>query len=36
VRDKKMIEKLATHDVQDVTKLFSLADNCIRAEEGRT
>jgi hypothetical protein len=26
VRDEKMLEKLATHDVQDVFALFSLAD----------
>jgi hypothetical protein len=34
VRDKKMLEKLATHDVQDVSKLFSLADKCDRTAEG--
>jgi hypothetical protein len=28
-------EKLATHDVQDVSTLFSLADKCARAAEGR-
>jgi hypothetical protein len=26
MRDKKMLEKLATHDVQDIIKLFNLAD----------
>jgi hypothetical protein len=35
VRDKKMLEKLATHDTQDVTKLFSLADKCTKAAEDR-
>jgi hypothetical protein len=35
VRDEKMLEKLATHDVQDVSALFSLADKCARAAEGR-
>jgi hypothetical protein len=35
VRDEKMLEKLATHDIQDVTELFSLADKCARAAEGR-
>jgi hypothetical protein len=30
-----MLEKLATHDIQDVSMLFSLADKCIRAAEGR-
>jgi hypothetical protein len=29
-----MLEKLATHDVQDVYELFSLADKCVRATEG--
>jgi hypothetical protein len=33
VRDEKKLEKLATHDVQDVSALFSLADKCIRAVE---
>jgi hypothetical protein len=31
-----MLEKLATHDVQDVSMLFSLADKCAKATEGRT
>ena len=31
VRDKKMLEKLATHEVEGVTTLFSLADKCARA-----
>jgi hypothetical protein len=35
VRDEKMLEKLATHDVQDVSELFSLMDKCTRAIEGR-
>jgi hypothetical protein len=35
VRDKKMLEKLATHDVETVTTLFTLADKCARADEGR-
>jgi hypothetical protein len=35
VRDKKMLEKLATHDVETVTMLFTLADKCARAAEGR-
>jgi hypothetical protein len=35
VRDEKMLEKLATHDIQDVSALFSLADKCVRAAEGR-
>jgi hypothetical protein len=26
VRDEKMLEKLATHDIQDVSALFSLVD----------
>jgi hypothetical protein len=34
VRDKKMLEKLATHDVYDVSELFSLADKCARALKG--
>jgi hypothetical protein len=33
LRDEKMLEKLATHDVQDVSELFSLADKCARAAE---
>jgi hypothetical protein len=35
VRDEKILEKFATHDVQDVSALFSLADKCARAAEGR-
>jgi hypothetical protein len=35
VRDKKMLEKLATHDVETVTTLLTLADKCARATEGR-
>jgi hypothetical protein len=34
VRDEKILEKLATHDVEDVSELFSLADKCARAAEG--
>jgi hypothetical protein len=29
-----MLEKLATHDVETVTMLFTLADKCARAAEG--
>jgi len=29
-----MLEKLATHEVESVTMLFSLADKCARAAEG--
>jgi hypothetical protein len=35
VRDKKMWEKLATHDVETITTLFTLVDKCARAAEGR-
>jgi hypothetical protein len=35
VRDEKMLKKLVTHDIQVVTELFSLADKCARAAEGR-
>jgi hypothetical protein len=35
VRDEKMLEKLATHDVKIVPTLFALADKCARAAEGR-
>jgi hypothetical protein len=35
VHDKKMLEKLATHDVETVPMLFALADKCARAAEGR-
>jgi hypothetical protein len=34
VRDEKMLEKLATHDVQDISELFSLGDKCTRAAKG--
>jgi hypothetical protein len=34
MRDEKILKKLATHDVQDVSKLFSLADKCATAAEG--
>ena len=30
-----MLEKLATHEVENITTLFSLADKCARAAEGR-
>jgi hypothetical protein len=35
VRDEKMLEKLATHDVETVPTLFALPDKCARAAEGR-
>jgi hypothetical protein len=35
VRDEKMLEKLAMHDVETVTTLFALADKCARDTEGR-
>jgi hypothetical protein len=35
VRDEKMLEKLATHDVETVSTLFALADKCAGAAEGR-
>jgi hypothetical protein len=35
VRDEKMLEKLATHDVETISTLFTLADKCARAAEGR-
>jgi hypothetical protein len=35
VHDKKMLEKLATHDVETVPTLFALADKCARATESR-
>jgi hypothetical protein len=35
VRDEKMLEKLATHDMETVPTLFALADKCARATEGR-
>jgi hypothetical protein len=31
-----MLKKLTTHDIQDVSALFSLADKCAKAAEGRT
>jgi hypothetical protein len=33
VRDEKMLEKLAMHDVETITTLFVLADKCARAAE---
>jgi hypothetical protein len=35
VRDEKMLEKLATHDMETVPTLFALANKCARAAEGR-
>jgi hypothetical protein len=35
VLDEKMLEKLATPDVEIVSTLFALADKCARATEGR-
>jgi hypothetical protein len=35
VQDEKMLEKLATRDVDNVTTLFALAEKCARAAEGR-
>jgi hypothetical protein len=35
VRDEKMLEKLATHDVETVPMLFALADKCARAQSRR-
>jgi hypothetical protein len=35
VRDEKMLEKLATHDMETVPMLFALANKCARAAEGR-
>jgi hypothetical protein len=35
VRDEKILEKLATHDIQDVAELFSWADKYTRAADGR-
>jgi hypothetical protein len=32
--DEKMLEKLTTHDIQDVMELFNLADKCVRATKG--
>jgi hypothetical protein len=34
VRDEKVLVKLATHDIQDLVKLFSLADKCTRVMHG--
>jgi hypothetical protein len=35
VRDEKMLEKLATHDIKDVVELFSLSVKCAKAMEGQ-
>jgi hypothetical protein len=34
MRDEKILKKLATHNVQDVSELFSLANKCARTTEG--
>jgi hypothetical protein len=34
VCDEKMLEKLATHDVETISTLFTLVDKCARAAEG--
>jgi hypothetical protein len=34
VRDEKMLDKLATHDVETVPTLFALADKCATAAKG--
>jgi hypothetical protein len=34
VRDEKMLEKFATHNIQDVSTLFSLMDKCAKTAEG--
>jgi hypothetical protein len=34
VRDEKILEKLATHDVETVSTLFALVDKCARSAEG--
>jgi hypothetical protein len=34
VRDEKMLEKLATHEVKGISELFNLANKCARAAEG--
>jgi hypothetical protein len=31
-----MLEKLATHDIEDVSALFNLADKCAKAAEGHS
>jgi hypothetical protein len=36
VRDEKMLEKLATHDIYDVSALFILTDKCAKVAEGHT
>jgi hypothetical protein len=35
MRNEKMLDKLVTHDVQDIFELFSMADKCARTAEGR-
>jgi hypothetical protein len=34
VTDEKMLEKFSTHDIQDITELFSLVNKCARVAEG--
>jgi hypothetical protein len=34
VRDEKMIEKLAVHDVESIITLFALANKCVQATVG--
>jgi hypothetical protein len=34
VRDEKMLDKLVTHEVKDVSELFNLVDKCSRVTEG--
>jgi hypothetical protein len=34
VRDEKMLKKLATHVVQDISELLNLVDKCARAAKG--
>jgi hypothetical protein len=35
VHDKKMLDKLVTHDVETITTLFTLANKCAKAAKGR-
>jgi hypothetical protein len=35
MRDKKILEKLATHNVQDISELFRPMDKCVRVVERR-
>jgi hypothetical protein len=36
VRDEKILERLVTHDTQDVSALISLTDKCAEVAKGRT